>query len=113
MIPTALHPLIHDVRQLHDNECSFLVGELTTRVFIRIHAGENDWCWWQQSHFMHTPLQIDAYRTSGPANDTEERAWRSAIWTLVDWYEQAVRQGHQPEELWLVPNPDFDFDLFA
>jgi hypothetical protein len=170
MIPADLHPLIHDAQHLHDNERSFLLGELTTGVRIRVHmgsqgktptrlplrwarlplrwarlrlrphpspaetqsaylttngnaksspragnmqearvsqSGNESWCWWQQSHFLHTPLQLDAYRTSWPANDTEERAWRSAIWTLVDWYKQAVRQGHQPEESWLVPNTEY------
>jgi hypothetical protein len=26
---------------------------------------------------------------------------------LVQWYEQAVREGHRPDESWLVPNPRF------
>jgi hypothetical protein len=107
MVPDDLDPLIHDVRRLHENEISFCVGELKTRVHVRVHAGENDWYWWQQSHFIHTPVQLGPYTTSLPANDTEERAWRSAIWTLAQWYKDAVGAGETPAETWLVPNPDW------
>ncbi len=64
MIPTDLHPLIHDVQQLHDNDRSFLLGELTARVCIRVYSGNEGWYWWQQSHFLRTPLQVGPYRTS-------------------------------------------------
>jgi hypothetical protein len=54
----------------------------------------------EQRHFINTPLQIDAYRTSAPYGDNEDDALRLGVeFCLVQWYEQAVREGHQPENL--------------
>ncbi|MGD0992874.1 MAG: hypothetical protein ABR998_10420 [Gemmatimonadales bacterium] len=55
------------------------------------------------SHYAHTPTQADSYVPSAPYEDSEERALRRAIRTLVDWVEGAERQGHTPDPSWLVP----------
>ena len=91
------------------SEHQFFVGELPQRVTVRLYQSlDGDWIEFEQSHFINTPLQIDAYRTSTPCGDDEDDALHLAVgFCLVQWYEQAVAEGHQPDESWLVPNPRF------
>jgi hypothetical protein len=99
---------IHGARRFV-SEHQFFVGELPQRVTVRLYQSlDRDWVEFEQSHFINTPLQIDAYKTSSPYGDDEDDALRLAVdFCLVQWYEQAVREGHSPDESWLVPNPRF------
>ena len=100
--------LIHGARRFI-SEHQFFVGELPQRVTVRLYQSlDRDWIEFEQSHFINTPIQIDAYRTSTPFGDDEDDALHLAVgFCLVQWYEQAVGEGHQPDESWLVPNPRF------
>jgi hypothetical protein len=91
------------------SEYQFFVGELPQMVAVRLYESlDRDCIEFEQSHFINTPLQIDAYRTSAPYGENEDDALRLAVgFCLVQWYEQAVREGHQPDQSWLVPNPRF------
>jgi hypothetical protein len=99
---------IHGVRRLV-SEYQFFVGELPQMITVRFYQPlDRNWIEFEQSHFINTPLQIDAYRTSAPYGDDQDDALRLAVgFCLVQWYEQAIREGHQPDESWLVPNPRF------
>ncbi len=99
---------IHGARRFV-SEYQFFVGELPQMVAVRLYESlDRNWIEFEQSHFINTPLQIDAYRTSAPYGDNEDDALRLAVgFCLVQWYEQAVGEGHQPDESWLVPNPRF------
>jgi len=99
---------IHGARRFV-SEYQFFVGELPQTVAVRMYEPlDRNWIEFEQSHFINTPLQIDAYRTSAPYGDNEDDALRLAVgFCLVQWYEQAIRDGHQPDESWLVPNPRF------
>jgi len=99
---------IHGARRFV-SEHQFFVGELPQRVTVRLYQSlDRDWIEFEQSHFINTPLQIDAYRTSTPFGDDEDDALHLAVgFCLVQWYQQAVAEGHRPDESWLVPNPKF------
>ena len=100
---------IHGVRRFV-SEYQFFVGELPQMVTVRFYQSlDRNEIEFEQSHFINTPLQIDAYRTSAPYGDDPDDALRLAVgFCLVQWYEQAIREGHQPDESWLVPNPRFN-----
>jgi hypothetical protein len=99
---------IHGARRFV-SEYQFFVGELPQMITVRFYQPlDRNWIEFEQSHFINTPLQIDAYRTSAPYGDDQDDALRLAVgFCLVQWYEQAIREGHQPDESWLVPNPRF------
>jgi hypothetical protein len=99
---------IHGVRRFV-SEYQFFVGELPQMITVRFYQSlDRNSIEFEQSHFINTPLQIDAYRTSAPYGDDQDDALRLAVgFCLVQWYEQAIREGHQPDESWLVPNPRF------
>lgn len=91
------------------SEYQFSLGQLQQVITVRLYQSlDRNWVEFEQSHFINTPLQIDAYRTSSPYGDDEDDALRLAVdFCLAQWYEQAVREGHQPDESWLVPNHRF------
>ncbi|HUT53686.1 MAG TPA: hypothetical protein VM658_09860 [bacterium] len=90
------------------SEFEFHVGELTTpiriKLFRRIGGKE---VWFRQSHFIHTPSQFDPYMTSLPFADDEAYALHRAVDSIVSYYEAAIKDGHTPDEKWLVPNEGF------
>jgi len=98
---------VHGVRRLV-SEHQFFVGELSQRITLRLYESpERDWIEYEQSHFIRTPLQADPYRTSTPWGDDALYALNFAAFGITQWYDQAVREGHQPNDSWLVPNPRF------
>ena len=98
---------VHGVRRLV-SEHQFFVGELSPRITVRLYESqERDRIEYEQSHFIRTPLQADAYQTSTPWGDDALYALNLAAFGITQWYDQAVREGHQPNDSWLVPNPRF------
>ena len=99
-------PLIRVIDR-HDDFGSYAVelGTLKTKVFIelgRMPSGHG--VKFRVSHSIHTPTQIDPYKTSRPWNDDEASALNQAITGLTSYYKDAVRTGHTPSEDWLVKN---------
>lgn len=77
---------------------------ITIRLFDSIPSGR---VWWSQSHHLHTPSQAGPYMTSRPFGDDADVALRSAVSGFVQFYDAAIRAGHEPNESWLVPNDRF------
>lgn len=61
----------------------------------------------EASRLVQTPTQGDPYRTSRPWAASEEEAIAAAIRSMVLFLKGAIREGHEPSESWLVPNPDY------
>lgn len=90
------------------SEYQFFLGDLPEKIKIRLYKPlKGEGVTFTQSHFINTPVQIDAYRTSRPWNDDESSALRQAIFGFTSNYKDAVNQGHSPETSWLEPNMDF------
>jgi hypothetical protein len=104
---TPKNQLIHGTRRFL-SEHQFFLGSLTPRITIRFYLSfDMKQVEYEQSHFIHTPLQIGAYHTSVPFGDDEVHALRRAQSDLTEYYGQAVRAGHEPNDNWLEKNPDF------
>jgi hypothetical protein len=94
--------------KIYIREISFNLKELSPVIKIRLYKQPNDQrVFFEQSHFLDTPIQADPYRTSTPFADDEEGALRHAVRTFMDFFPAAVEQGHKPSDEWLVPNSDF------
>ncbi|MFH1226724.1 MAG: hypothetical protein V1701_02320 [Planctomycetota bacterium] len=86
----------------------FTLGEIPVLITIRLYKqlnGKN--VEFEQSHFIHTPIQGGPYMTSIPWNDDEASALHQVISGFTRDYNAAVKQGHKPAESWLVPNKNF------
>lgn len=81
------------------------IGSIPTIVTIELgrHMESDETKVWA-SHSIHTPLQAGPYRTSRPYWDDPAYALQQTISAMTDWYDQAVKAGHQPKESWLVEN---------
>ncbi len=93
------------VEERHDQMGSFAIkiGALQTVVLIELgRFRTQDTTKFHVSHAIHTPLQIDPYRTSNPFADYWEYALHRAVDGLLSYYKQAVSAGHAPSESWLV-----------
>lgn len=81
------------------------LGDLETTIFIELgRFPKGEWTKFDVSHAIHTPLQMGPYRTSRPFSDDPPYALHQAISGLTQYYGDAIRAGHTPEESWLVEN---------
>jgi hypothetical protein len=86
----------------------FRLGVLEQRITIRLYWNISEHkveC--EQSHFLCTPAQFGPYTADPPRTNSEVDALRTALEPLTAYYEYAIREGHEPEETWLVPNESF------
>lgn len=60
-----------------------------------------------QSHFIKTPLQISKYVSSVPSDEKKEWLVCRTVNSFVQYYNEAMNQGYEPSDDWLVENKDF------
>lgn len=88
-----------------DDEMGYFVIRLgSLQPGIIIHLGRyrsRDTTKYTASHVIHTPMQIDAYRTSIPFAESWEAALYKAVTGLTSFYRSAVGAGHTPNDSWL------------
>ena len=79
------------------------IGVLKTHVTIELgRYMVSDETKFQVSHVIMTPVQIGPYHTSLPFADSPVSALNRAVGGLTSFYRQAVEEGHEPSEDWLV-----------
>jgi len=100
------HKLIAEPRQFV-SEYSFSLRGLAARITIRTYLEPDGRYYFEQSHHIHTPIQIDPYLMGNRWAETEELAVRAAVAPLLSHYEVAIRQGCKPTEDWLIPDDKF------
>ena len=87
------------------SEYEFIVGKLSTPIKVKIFSIVNSVRFlFRQSHFIHTPVQADPYMTSRIIEDSEAYALHRVVDSIISHYKEAVNNGHEPEESWLVVN---------
>lgn len=96
-----------DITVLYRNDSAgrFVIqlGELSPDIEIQLgREMDNDRTHFQVSHAIHTPTQAGPYRTSRPWADYPAYALHQAVSGLTMYYRQAVEEGHQPNDNWLV-----------
>jgi hypothetical protein len=90
------------------SEYKFTVGKLTTEITIRTYKEkEHGGYIFEQSHNIKTPAQLSAYHPSRPWGDYEAYAVHLAVTSITQYYEEAIKAGHVPNESWLIPNKYF------
>ena len=98
---------IEDVH-IHLQTISFTLPELSTRIYIRFYRTPSSiLVRYEQSHFIKTPVQLDAYHPSRMHGADLGDAVGQAITAFTSYAKAAVEKGHEPDESWLVPNSRF------
>jgi len=87
----------------------FTLGPLTPRVTIRLYKNlENGRVEFEQSHYIHTSSNpAGPYIAAAKWGEDEYDAMWRALNTLTMNYEAAIRSEEEPNDSWLVPNPDW------
>lgn len=90
------------------SEYKFYLKGISLRITIRLYESVlGKGYLFTQSHFIKTPTQIDPYETNHATGSSEEEAVRCVLRTFVSFYNSAIKEGHEPEDAWLVPNKNF------
>jgi hypothetical protein len=94
--------LVHLVqRDDTTNTYRIRIGDLKTIVTIRLKLIRKDWVEFTRSHAMKTPEQIAPYRSES-FESSPGYALKKAITGLTQYYREGVKEGHSPNEGWLV-----------
>ncbi|WPZ30778.1 hypothetical protein T8A63_07385 [Sulfitobacter sp. OXR-159] len=81
----------------------FRVGELQAIVTVQVsRLPTSERAIYYRSHAIHTPIQATPYHQSRSTWDDVPYALHQAISSITDYYSDATRAGHAPEEAWLV-----------
>lgn len=96
------HTLVHLLSHNNETDFQFRLGELQTPIFLTLR-NLGDHVQFETSHAIATPLQAGPYWTNRPYGETQMDAVRQAIRALEFYYQDAVENGHTPDEAWLVP----------
>jgi hypothetical protein len=76
-------------------------------VRFRIEESTHGYFEFTQSHFIKTPEQGGAYRTSVSRDHTIDGALQRATRTILEYYNLAIANGHSPKKSWFVKNENY------
>ena len=104
---------VADIRVLvREFTCRLYVGHDSYRPTIRIkiylvNSGMSGSYHFDVSHFVHTPVQASAYFHTRTEAYSELAAIDIALSSARNYFQAAIREGHDPDDSWLIPNTDF------
>ena len=82
----------------------FDAGTERFRVSIRVYETDDGRYFFEQSHYIHTPMQEAAPVLTGEKHSEPHVALSRAAESLTTYYEDAVAHGHAPCAEWFVRN---------
>ena len=74
------------------------------RVSIRIYETGDGRYFFEQSHYIRTPLQDAAHVLTAEKHAEPHVALSRAVESITTYYEEAVSRGHEPRTAWFVRN---------
>lgn len=84
---------------------AFRLKGMSTVVTVTLTPNaETGWVDYKLSHYIKTPEQMSKYVPSRQSGDYLEYALQRGVTTITDFYKIAVRNGHIPEDSWLIAN---------
>lgn len=82
----------------------FDVGDDRFRLSIRVYETDDQRYFFEQSHYIRTPVQDGADLMEGERHSRPETALSRAVESITTYYEDAVGKGHAPSATWFVRN---------
>ncbi|MGI4765774.1 MAG: hypothetical protein ACRYGP_12065 [Janthinobacterium lividum] len=82
----------------------FEAGAERFRVSIRVYETDDGRYFFEQSHFIRTPVQKGAHVLTAETHPGPHHAVSRAVESITTYYEEAVGLGHQPCADWFVRN---------
>ncbi|MHC2456225.1 hypothetical protein ACVMIX_002866 [Rhizobium leguminosarum] len=91
-----------DILELHTMRIRFRLNGIATVIDIGLKDMGNGYTQFIRSHAIHAPVQAGPYWPGRDFDDDPAYAMHRAIDSIVDYYKDAVRNGHTPSASWLV-----------
>jgi hypothetical protein len=82
----------------------FEVGRERFRVSICVYETDDGRYFFEQSHYIRTPVQDSAHVLGAERHPRPHLALTHAVESITTYYEDAVSQGHEPCRDWFVRN---------
>ncbi len=82
----------------------FDVGVERFRVSIRVYETDDGRYFFEQSHYIRTPVQAEAQVLQAEKHQAPYVALSHAVESFTTYYEDAVGKGHTPAPAWFVRN---------
>ena len=74
------------------------------RVSIRIYETDDGRYFFEQSHYIRTPVQAGVHVVAAEKHHAPHAALSRAVESITTYYEEAVGRGHEPHADWFVRN---------
>lgn len=74
------------------------------RVSLRVYETDDGRYFFEQSHFIRTPVQDEAHVIGAELHLGVDQALSRAVESVTTYYELAVERGHTPARDWFVRN---------
>ena len=82
----------------------FETGAERFRVSIRVYETDDGRYFFEQSHYIRTPVQEQSQVLTAEKHPVPAAALSRAVESITTYYEDAVERGHQPSANWFVRN---------
>ncbi|WP_129224565.1 hypothetical protein [Lichenibacterium minor] len=82
----------------------FQTGAERFRVSIRVYETDDGRYFFEQSHYIRTPVQESANVLTAETHAGPHHALSRAVESITTYYEDALGQGHRPAAEWFVRN---------
>ena len=74
------------------------------KVSIRVFETHDGRFFFEQSHYMKTPLQESLHAGLHDSHDLPHAALSQAVESITTYYDEAIGQGHEPSATWFLRN---------
>lgn len=82
----------------------FEVADERFRVAIRVYETGDGRYFFEQSHYIRTPVQEEAHVLAAETHPGPHVALSRAVESITTYYEEAIGRGHEPSADWFVRN---------
>ena len=99
------HPRIVEFHKFYSEyHIFFETGTERFKVRFRVFETGDQRFFFEQSHFISTPLQEQSHTPSATTDDQPHAALQRGVQSITTFYDDAVSQGHKPAADWFVLN---------
>ena len=99
------HPRIVEFHKFYSEyHVYFETGADRFKVMFRVYETGDARFFFEQSHFISTPLQADSHVPSRETDAHPHLSLQRGVESITTFYDDAVGQGHTPSAQWFVRN---------
>ena len=99
------HPRIVEFHKFYSEyHVYFETGDERFKVMFRVYETDDSRFFFEQSHFISTPLQANSNVPTRVTDEHPHVALQRGVDSITTYYDVAVSEGHAPSAEWFVRN---------